>query len=337
MPIAWLVLVSAPQLLQDGEAATSRAAPPAERAPTARVELRIEPYVDLWFHVRSLSQPGPHEVPALLERGVQAAKLVQAELGSGLAWGVIEGLFDAHPTGAALRKAIAALPERTAVGGREVALRDCAGALADALLAAEPEWRDQIWPQRATALIRARRELEFALLLKQDELYAFHTRSLGIDVRGLSIPVYLVTAAPTPGAITHRGENGGVCFVTAHEGGGSQLVETVVHESTHALDIASDGDVFDELRARLKARGLAATDKLHRDIPHTLMFVQSAQSVRRVLAPEHVDYGVQAQYYDKVRAVADVELRIWPQVLDGKLAPDAALDALCAELAPATK
>ncbi|TAJ24092.1 MAG: hypothetical protein EPO68_02030 [Planctomycetota bacterium] len=337
MPIAWLVLVCAPQLLQDREAAASRAAPPAERAPTARVELRIEPFVELWFEVRALAQPGPQEVPPALARSVQAAKLVQAELGSGLAFGVIEGLFDAHPTGAKMRAAIAELPERTSLGGREVAVRDCALALADALIAAEPAWRDQIWPARATALVRTQRELEAALLSKQDELYAFHTRSLGIDVHDLVIPVYLVTSVPTPGAITHRGTNGGVCFVTAHEGGGSELVETVVHESTHALDIAWDGDVFDQLREKLAARGLARTDKLYRDIPHTLMFVQSAQSVRRVLAPEHVDYGVQAKYYDKVRAVADAELRIWPQVLDGKLALDAALDALCAELVPAAK
>lgn len=45
------------------------------------------------------------------------------------------------------------------------------------------------------------------------------------------------------------------------------------------------------MRQGLDAAGMPAGDRGHRDLPHTVMFVQAAETVRGTLDPEHVHYG----------------------------------------------
>ena len=71
----------------------------------------------------------------------------------------------------------------------------------------------------------------------------------------LEIPVKLVAEAPAPGAVTHRDDKGrGVCFVAVDPLQGSQLYECILHECTHALDVAcGDDSALGELRQRMNA------------------------------------------------------------------------------------
>lgn len=119
-----------------------------------------------------------------------------------------------------------------------------------------------------------------------------------------------------------------MCFVGTHGLGGAALAEVVLHEATHALDVAREGDVFDEFRARLESAGVARTDRRWRDAPHTLMFCASASTVRAVLDRAHVDQGEKSGYYAKVGATAESVRAAWSEIQAKSLSREAALDRL---------
>ena len=68
-----------------------------------------------------------------------------------------------------------------------------------------------------------------------------------------------------------------------------------------------------------------------RDVPHTLMFVQSAATVRRVLNPAHKDYGDVAGYYAKVPVAARIVRAAWGDYLAGHLTREKAIQQMVAE------
>jgi hypothetical protein len=88
--------------------------------------------------------------------------------------------------------------------------------------------------------------------------------------------------------------------------------------------------VLDLLRARLEKAGFTRRDKEWREVPHTLMFVQAGETIRRVVDPKHEPYGVVAKYYDKVRPIADVEIPAWTAYLDGKTTREEAVEKILA-------
>jgi hypothetical protein len=227
-----------------------------------------------------------------------------------------------------------------------VALRAGATKIATALAEAEPAFlngpgpdgKDSLWKQHDQALGAALARWERDVAPKEAELLAFHLKSLGMADPHLTVPVYLTAEGPWPGAVTHYDDAGkGVCFVGLEETEGSQLYETVLHEVTHALDIAAgDASVLGELRKRLEAAGLSRRDRAMRDLPHTLMFVQAAESVRRVVATGHQDYGVVSAYYSRV-PTAELVRGFWSDHLAGKLTLEEALDGIVAGVKPAQK
>ncbi len=306
-----------------------------------RIETHIEPFIDAWFFVRALgSARGKTEVPALLQGAVDAARALDAELQSPLAWGPVEGQLERCHSAAEALHALESVPETIEVRGKgSVKLRAGALHIGDELAKIEDKYRETIWPQHEVAIRAAQKRLEMGLLAKQDACFTFHAASLGVEGLDLAIPCFLVFREPFPGAITHRDEgNAGVCFVAIDGVEGTKLDECVLHEATHAIDIATKGNAFDGLRTRLTQAGLEPGDSILRDAPHTLMFIQSAATIRRVIDPDHTDYGDVAGYYAKVQRVADVERPIWKDYLEGKLKRDEALDKIAALLAkPAAK
>jgi hypothetical protein len=67
------------------------------------------------------------------------------------------------------------------------------------------------------------------------------------------------------------------------------------------------------------------------------MFVQAGETIRRLVDPKHEHVGVVSHYYDKVRAVADVELPAWKDYLDGKSTRAEALEKIVAGVLGARK
>ena len=286
------------------------------------LDIRISAAVDLYQYVRTqaeLEQPEVHEsyLPA-----VEAARRIDARLeGIFLGW----GFLDRELVGVELVEDIVErfneLPEAfTLRSGREVALRDEAIAFAAELAKVEGRFVQREWAGHRDLVEQARNGIEDHLIPKQQEAFGFMLDSLGIADPGHSIPVYLVADAPDPGAFTYgRAGGGGLCFVGVRELQDSMLHEIVLHEATHALDVASDGkSVLEELRERLDKAGVDRRNRLWRDVPHTIMFIQAGETIRRLIHPEHTHYG-DGGYYDMVRKVADVELPLWKRHLDGEL------------------
>jgi hypothetical protein len=360
-----------------------------------RFEFAAKPFVDLHFDVRSLAasktpRPEVADVPGLAE-AVQAARDLDAELGSFIAWGYVEGLLGDCAT--AHEGTLAMAKTRKTVemlGGKNIELRAGALKLAAALEKAEPAFLEKVWPVHKKAIEEASERITKGFDGKEGACLADVAKHLGLPSGERTIPVRLVYEEPFPGAVTfQKPGGGGVCFVGVKDLEGTQLLECVLHEATHALDVlgglptgverprasaseksedddsekgsdegserppkktpAKEGEksseridaassedpatsVLDLLRARLEKAGFTRRDPDWRNVPHTLMFVQAGETIRRIVDPKHEHYGVTAKYYDKVRAIADVELREWTAYLDGKVSRDAALEKILASV-----
>jgi hypothetical protein len=66
------------------------------------------------------------------------------------------------------------------------------------------------------------------------------------------------------------------------------------------------------------------------DFVHTVMFVQAAGTVRRVLDPNHRDYGDVKGYYARVGRAAEVVVPAWRDYLDGRIDREAAVERIVA-------
>jgi hypothetical protein len=375
--------------------------------PAMRFEFATKPFVDLHFYVRSLAsskapRPEAADVEGLAE-AVQAARDLDAELGSPIAWGYVEGLIGdcatAHDGTLAMAKTRKTVEM---LGGKNIELRAGAMKLAAALEKVEPAFLEKVWPAHRKAIEDASERITKGFDGKGGACLADVAKHLGLPSGDRTIPVRLVYEEPFPGAVTHRKPGGGgVCFVSVKDVEGTELLESVLHEATHALDVlgspapgeqkpresasekSGDDDsekgsegkekekekeksdkppkksppkltekpdessadttdtrssedpatsVLDLLRARLEKAGFTRRDPEWRNVPHTLMFVQAGETIRRIVDSKHEHYGVTAKYYDKVRAIADVELAAWTAYLDGKTTRDAALERILASV-----
>ncbi len=312
----------------------------AALAGATRIAFRESPAVALYFHVRAAAEGGDSAQAAELVPAIEAAReLARALGGDFLAWGALEGLLSGVETVADIEAAFARAPETLELrGGTKVVLRAGAQKLAAALVRGESAFQEPLGSLHER-LASARALWDAAVGAKEGELLAFHLKSLGMRDPELAIPVYLVGAAPWPGAVTHLDDAGrGVCFVSVERTSGSLFLETVLHEATHALDVATGGaSALGELERKLQASGLDPRDRGLRDLPHALMFVQSAESIRRMIDPTHHDYGEVEKVYERFGAGAESARGFWRDHLDGKLSRAEALDAIVASLAPAPR
>lgn len=307
-----------------------RAAPQEEARGTTRFVFLESSAIDLYFHARA-----PTAELALAELGPasDAARALDRALGGWmLGWAPLDGLLPGCTTMAEVKTAFARAPETVETsGGVPVALKETATVLADRLLTAEPAFQEP-WKEHARRLAEVRARWDETVGSQERALIDFHLASLGMKDPAMELRVYLVCSAPRPGAVTVHDDHGrGVSFVAASAARGSQFLEIVLHEATHTLDLASDGrSVLDELRGRLQQSGMDADDPALGHLPHALMFVQAAESIRRVVAPAHVDYGESASVYARMGPAAAAVRGHWRDHLDGKTTRAEALAAIVA-------
>lgn len=308
--------------------------PPSTQAAGTRLEIRVNAFVDMHYLVRKHVRGGLEmpDIEGFAEAAVMAGE-VEAMLGGPPAWGFVEGTLGDCASVAEARRACAELPESFASrSGRTVRLRDAAMQLLSAYERIEAEFLRELWPRHRVAIERARRELEAALLLREERCFAFILEHLAMEDPRRPIPVYLVAEAPYPQGFSHRYRDGGVCFVGVEQLTGSLLCEIVIHEAIHALDIATleQPTVLQTLRKRLLEGGFAPRSEAYRDVPHTVIFVQAAETVRRLIEPSHKHYGDVEGYYAKVPLAVKVVRMNWEAHLHGKISLARVIDQMIA-------
>lgn len=327
MPL--LLVLSLPAPAQDTR-------PAADRPQSARVrlELRVNPFIAMHYWVRAqVGQPDAADRPPELNAAIAAARELESQFGGAIAWGVLDGALWSCQNAAEAAELATRLPETFEPRGRKpIKLRAGAMALVEAYRPLEPLYLQHHWLYHRRQIEAARDQLGRMLEPRQAACLEDICRSLdAAPPRDLTIPVLLVADAPEPAAFTHRARGvGAVCIVSATDTSGTTLCETVLHECIHAVDIATAErpTVLNELRRRLAAAGLSPRDRLARDVPHTLMFVQAAATVRSLLDPQHVPYGESAGYYAKVPQAAAAVVATWQQHLAGELTREQALERI---------
>lgn len=295
-----------------------------------RLEFRVHPFADLYFFVYRFSS-GPDKIPEVegLAQSVAAARELPLVL----------TLVDQFPfeleNSAAAAKAFSQFPENYKTKrGDEVALRAKAMRFGQSLAAFEEPYLKQVWPQHKVLIEKAVASIEKTLVPKEAESFGYFTHHLGLQEANSTVRIYFVAETPWPGGFTMwaKDETRGLCVIsiTAHRG--PQLMTTVLHEAIHALDLETKGtgNVLVELRERLLKAGFKAGDAVVQHAPHLLVFIQSAETVRRYLDPSFKPYSEGIFSRPALQPLLKVQLPVWMSYLDGKISRDEALTQIVA-------
>ena len=305
---------------------------------TTSLELRISPLVELYYYVRAQAAEDNFEPSPGYEAAVDAARAIQRSMGSFGGWGPLDSQVFVAVDAQELVQGFAELSEPYKRHGREISIRDDAVRLARAIQELMPDFTRSLWPARKAELDRRMAYLQTDFMPEHQEALAFMMQSLAIPDPKLRVQVFLVNATNPPGGMTYYLRGGApVCVLDVNVGGANDLLrETILHESCHTLDGASreTGSAFATLRALLEERGLSRTDDAYHTVPHTLMFVQAEETMRRLFNPDHLAYGDATTLYARTGVTAVVEREIWPRYLDGELSRDDALRKIVETLEP---
>lgn len=306
---------------------------PATTNPTTgtHIALRVNPFMDMHYFVRDIASRENAEYQKIqgIDKAVDAVRKVGEELGGSTAWGFVEGSLASCESVRDASELVAQLPPSfNTRDGREIPVRGLIQRIVRAYEPLEPSFLQDIWPTHRKAIDEARQRIEKELLPAQAACFSDIIRRLNMKDPEIEIPVCLVARAPFPQGFTHRRKGGGaVCIIGVEGLNGSTMCEVVLHECIHALDIATEqtGSALQELRAMLYRYKIKARSKEFHDIPHTLIFVQAADTVRAVIDPTHKAYGDTAGYYAKLPAISDAVKKAWKAHAEGSLGRDEAL------------
>lgn len=309
-----------------------------EAADGTRLELRTSPLVELYYDIRAQAADVDAEPPPGYEAAVRAARTIQESMGSFGGWGPLDSQVFVASDAQELVEGFGELSEPYERRGRLISIRDDSVRLATAMRDLIPGFTRDVWPDRKAELERRIAYLEGDFMARHQEALAFMMESLGIPDPQMTVQVFLVNATNPPGAMTYWLRGGApACVIDVNVGGtGDLLLETILHESCHTLDMASrdGGSAFARLRALLEERGLSRRDEDYHTIPHTLMFVQAEETMRRLFDPDHQAYGDATSLYERTGAPAVVEREIWPRYLDGEMSGEEALRKIVETLDP---
>jgi hypothetical protein len=220
------------------------------------------------------------------------------------------------------------LPEKKDVGGQMVQFRADAVRLARAMAAVEATYRKGPYRLHSDAISVAAKDLAAHLVPNEAAILRAIETDMALPSGARPIVVTLVSDAPYPG-IFAADQRGRVMasFVRVRGLDGSALVETVLHESLHALDemTVRESTAMNALRAALAKRGIDAEDSNAEMAINTVTFAEAASLVRRFVDPNHKPLGESGFYTLYAPAPAIVEA--WTRHVGGE-ALDATADAI---------
>lgn len=278
------------------------------------LDFRLSAFHELYFAARS----GDSGLPESVRRAGQAVSPDGRGLFSGMA---VDGVAANADSPEDFLKRCDALPETLTIAGRELKPREAAKNLANALIALRPKDRQMPFEAAMQPLTEAKEKLD-RVFKEHPDLLEFTRASLGIgkDVDA-TIPVVLVSQMPPPGAATY--ENGpckGICVVSVSADQGNLFIETVLHESIHALLEASKGKPshLATLEEAFKKAGKAGA-RAGAEAEHAIIFAQAAASVRKVLDPNHKGYVIERGLLTRLSTTGKTAFDVWGQVLEGKV------------------
>ena len=328
--VTLMIAVSALLLLAAfGNAAVTTSQPAIkEQASKRHLEFRVTPFADLYFYVYRFSS-GTEKPPDVegLTPAVESARQIPLVLT------LVDQITFELENAAAAETAFKKAPETYKTKkGETVALREQLAVLGRNLVAFEKSFNEKLWPQRKVRLEEAARKLERTLGPKEQEAFDYFTRHLGMTDAKSTVPVYLVVETPWPGGFTMWGkdETRGVCVISVGTYDGPELFTAVLHEAIHALDLETkgSGNVLVELRNRLLKAGFKEDDLVVRHGPHMLVFIQSSETVKRLLEPSYQPYSQGIFTRPGLQPLVQAELPIWTAYLDGKITREQALNQM---------
>jgi hypothetical protein len=293
-----------------------------------RLEVRVKPFIDLYFFVYKLSSSSdkPPETEGFAE-AVDAARQIP----------FAATLIDLTPfqceTAADAVRAFSQFPETYKTGkGEIIPLRERAVRLAKALAFIEKPFLEKVWPRHRTMVEQAAAKVAQTLGPKEQECFTYLTRRLGMEDADYMVPIYLVAETPWPGGFTMWGKENshGICLLSVGVLQGSQLLAAILHEAIHALDLETrgSGNVLQVLTKRLLEAGFEKNDLFVKQGPHFLVFIQSVETVRRYLDPSYRPYDEGIFARPGLQPMIKVELPIWTAYLDGKISREEALNQI---------
>ncbi len=298
-----------------------------------RLSYRFEPLADLYFLLtdRQRRPSSGAWKPACDAIDRCLTTLANASQGRARPESAFHGGVAEHKSIEALEAAIPDLPDESVLGLPWTLLVEQA---VEALRLALPVYEEALGAERASAVTtEIERRVIGRLGPHERRCIDFIHEKLELDQIEHEIPVVLVGSMSFPGAFTAWSDvTGAICFVSVEGMDGTALIEMVLHEATHGFEVISPGRGGSVL-ARLgqRVRAVLPDNAAIFDVPHSLIFVQAAETVRRIVEPSHVPYGVTHTYYDRV-PVSHPVVEHWVSHLDGAYDADTAIERIVADL-----
>jgi len=325
---------------------TPAANPREENKGQKRIDVRINHLIDLDYMVRKYAASKSEALNKVegFEELVNVARQLQTDFGdsfgSGLA--VINSALITCKTASEAVEKFSQLSESiTTRRGTQIKLREGAVKYAKALNAFEPAFLKDIWPQHKLILERAEAYVTKNFEPKEQECFDYLIKRLGMEDSLYQVPIYIVAESPWPGGFTFwDGTQKGVCVISIEANQGSALFESILHEAIHALhaETKGEGNVLAEIEKRLLKDGMSESDLAVRHGPHLLVFIQSAETVKRLIDTSHKPYGENEKgVYARLQALSDIELPIWIAYLDGKITREDAVNRIVEGLVKVSK
>ncbi|MBX3205752.1 MAG: hypothetical protein KF764_11835 [Labilithrix sp.] len=284
---------------------------------TSPIGLRRSVVADQYFWLRAKALEG--EAPAPFADALAAMRDLRAELADDpTAWEDLDVPLGTVRRASELAAAYAELPMRKDVGGKLVSFRAKALTLARAMEASEAAYRAGPFREHDAEIARAAKDLSARLLPNADTILRTLEHDMALPGASRPIVITLVADAPYPSvfAADARGLST-ASFVRVHGLEGGALVETVLHESLHAIDelTVRSPTAMNALRAALTRDGGDETNPSVEMAVNTVTFAEAASLVRRFVDPKHRPLGESGFYTLFPPAPAIVEA--WNRRIDG--------------------
>lgn len=296
------------------------------------ISLRRSVVADEYFWLRTKVLEG--EAPPAFADAFAAMHDLRSELsGDPTAWEDLEVPLGEVSHASELVTIYGELPEKKEVGGHTVLLRAAAVRLARAMVEIEATYRKGPYRVHSDAIAVAANDLAARLVPHEAAILRAIEADMALPGGARPIIVTLVSDAPYPGifAADARGRVM-ACFVRVRGLDGSALVETVLHESLHALDemTVRESTAMNALRAALAKRGIDEANSNAEMAINTVTFAEAASLVRRFVDPKHRPLG-ESGFYTLYPPAPEI-VQAWSRHVEGE-AMDATADAIAKAVA----